>query len=83
MDLHRLKVELTNAITHDFAQAKESDERMMCMHAVQCMESGSQEDRDRYNSYKDRAGTTQRMIEIAQKVSRKFKFQAEADKEES
>jgi hypothetical protein len=83
MDLHRFKVELTNAITHEFAKAKESDERMMNMYAVQCMESGSQEDRDQYNSYKDRVQTTQRMIDIAQSTGSKFKSQAETDKDKS
>ncbi len=79
MDLHRLKIELTNAITAELQKRVKSDEGMVSHYAINFMESGEDGDRDSYRSYRAKAETMELAINIAQDTSRGFTFDIESE----
>lgn len=79
MDLNRLKIELTHAITAELARRQKSDEDMVRHYAVSFMESGTDEDRASYLRHRAKAETMELAINVAQDASRDFTFEGDSD----
>jgi len=74
MNLHRLKIEHSNAITAKLANEMTTHEMMIKHYAVNFMESESDSDKEGYRTAKIEHDTMKRAIEIVQRVSRDFEF---------
>jgi len=78
MDLNRLKIEHSNAITAKLAEKMKSDENMMKHFAVAFMDRGDSDDKISYLKSKASCAAINMAIDIVQTTSRSFEFEGEA-----
>jgi len=81
MDLRRLKIEHSNAITAELDRMAKRDEGMMSAYAVDYMDSGCKDEtyKAAYDRSKVKRDTMKQAIEIVQRISREFEFEEESD----
>ena len=78
MNLNRLKIEHSNAITADLASRLKLENSMMRDAAVNYMNSNDEADKSEYLKYKSKSEAFRMAIEITKNVSRDFEFKDDA-----